>query len=254
MFFNNNSLEWWCRMFDQSPYKCRVEWGGRDAREAALRGDITIIVDVLSFSSTVTTALNFGASIFPFPPPMNETAIDYAKSIGAQLVWGRAEAAKFGGHSLSPTSFTPADDGQKFVICSLNGAACTWVASKVPALLIGCFLNASAVSNAANQLNMKIGANISVIACGEKWSSNLENENNMRPGIEDYLGAGFILSMLGGSKSPEAQVCIGAYEHSKAKIQELVWDCGSGRELRDAVMNKMLYTVPEWISAKLSLF
>lgn len=39
--------------------------------------------------------------------------------------------------------------------------------------------------------------------------------------------------MLNGSKSPEAQVCVGAYENSKAKIQELIWDCGSGRELRE---------------------
>ncbi|HZG57243.1 hypothetical protein [Paenibacillus sp.] len=42
--------------FDQSPYGCRVEWGVRGAREAAVRGDIVIVVDVFSFSSTVTAA------------------------------------------------------------------------------------------------------------------------------------------------------------------------------------------------------
>lgn len=170
-------------MFDQSPYGCRLEWGQRGAREAAERGDITIILDVLSFSSTVTAAVNFGASIFPYPPPINEVAKKYAQELGAQIVWGRAEAKKFGGHSLSPSSFTTADYGQKFVMCSLNGAACTWVAFKVPALLIGCFLDASAVATIANQLVLDICANITVIACGEKWSSILENENNIRPGI-----------------------------------------------------------------------
>jgi 2-phosphosulfolactate phosphatase len=220
------------KMFDQSPFECRIEWGQRGAREAAEREDIIIIVDVLSFSSTVTVALNYGAIIFPFPPPMNEAAKLFANEVGAGLVCGRAEATKFGGRSLSPMSFTSADYNQKFVMCSLNGAACTSVASKVPALLIGCLLNASAVADYANQLKMRTGANISVIPCGERWSSPSGSENNMRPGIEDYLGAGMILSKLRGSKSPEAQVCIGAFESSNEKIHELIWDSGSGRELR----------------------
>lgn len=218
-------------MFDQSPSQCRVEWGQRGAREAAERGDITIIVDVLSFSSTVVTAVHFGASVYPFPPPVDEAAKAYAEEIGARLVWGRTEAAQFGGHSLSPLSFSPGDAGQKFVMCSLNGAACAWAASKVPALLIGCLLNASAAADAANDLQAKTGAAISVIPCGERWSSVLGSENNMRPGIEDYLGAGLILSKLRGSRSPEAQVCLGAYEHSKPKLSELIAGCGSGREL-----------------------
>ena len=219
--------------FDQSPFEIKVEWGQRGARAASERGDIVIIVDVLSFSSTVVTAVDYGAEIYPYPPPLNESAKSYAEEINAQIVWGRAEAIKFGGHSLSPLSFTPADYGQKFVMCSLNGAACTWIASKVPALLIGCPLNASAVANIANQLKIKLNANITVIPCGEKWPDALENENKLRPGIEDYLGAGIILSKLIGSKSPEAEVCIGAFEYSKNKLGELIWDSASGRELRE---------------------
>ncbi|MBS4192756.1 hypothetical protein KHA94_21735 [Bacillus sp. FJAT-49705] len=52
-------------MFNLSPYVCRVEWGIRGARNAAERGDIIIIVDVLSFSSTVISAVNYGAIIYP---------------------------------------------------------------------------------------------------------------------------------------------------------------------------------------------
>jgi 2-phosphosulfolactate phosphatase len=218
--------------YDQSPFECRVEWGQRGAREAAERGDITIIVDVLSFSSTVVTATIHGASISPYPPPINDAAKLYAQEIGADLVWSRADAEKYGGHSLSPLSFKPDDSAKKFVFCSMNGAACTWVAKKVPALLIGCLLNASAVAEVANQLKISTGANITVIPCGEKWLDCLENENKLRPAIEDYLGAGSILSKLNGTKSPEAQVCIGSFEHSQKKLKELIWDCGSGRELR----------------------
>jgi 2-phosphosulfolactate phosphatase len=219
--------------FDQDPYEIKLDWGQRGARAASERNEIVIIIDVLSFSSTVVTAVEHGAEIYPYPPPINERAKAYAKELNAQIVWGRAEAVKFGGHSLSPSSFTSADSGQKFVMCSLNGAACTWIASKVPTLLVGSLLNASSVAEMANQLKGKWSCPVTVIPCGEKWSDAAENENTLRPGIEDYLGAGMILSKLTGSKSPEAEVCIGAFEHSKNRIKELIWDSASGRELRE---------------------
>ncbi|MDN4594876.1 hypothetical protein [Polycladomyces subterraneus] len=94
-------------MFDQSPFECRVEWGFRGARDAAERGDITIIVDVLSFSSTVVTAVNVGALMFPHPPPLNDQAKAFADKVKAELIFGRAEAARLGKPSLSPVSFDP---------------------------------------------------------------------------------------------------------------------------------------------------
>jgi 2-phosphosulfolactate phosphatase len=221
-------------MFDQSPYACRVEWGQRGAREAAARGDITIVVDILSFSSAVVSAVHHGAVIFPYPPPLNEQAEAYAAEVGAELLLGRAEAAKLGRPSLSPVSFGPHHEGKKYVMCSLNGAVCSWTAAKVPALLIGSLLNASAVAEVANRLQAERGATITVVPCGETWGDVREGENRLRPAIEDYLGAGAILSRLNGSKSPEAEVCIGAFRHAEPRLRELLWDCGSGRELRES--------------------
>lgn len=108
----------------------------------------------------------------------------------------------------------------------------TWVASKVPTLLIGSLLNASSVSSIANQLRMQLNTNITVIPCGEQWNDVRESGNSLRPCIEDYLGAGAILSNLYGTKSPESEVCIGAYQSVKQKINESIWECESGRELR----------------------
>lgn len=53
----------------------------------------------------------------------------------------------------------------------------------------------------------------------------------LSPSIEDYLGAGAILSLLDGTKSPEANVCISAYKNSKENVINLIKDCSSGREL-----------------------
>jgi len=52
--------------------------------------------------------------------------------------------------------------------------------------------------------------------------------------IEDYLGAGAILSELSYPKSPEARVCEGSFRQSRRNLDEIIWDCGSGRELREA--------------------
>ncbi|WP_274651341.1 2-phosphosulfolactate phosphatase [Paenibacillus humicola] len=188
---------------------------------------------MLSFSSTVVTAVDCGAILYPYPPPIDEQVKAFAKEMDAQIVWGRAEAARFGGHSLSPLSFTASDKRRKFVVCSLNGAACVRLASSVPALLIGCLLNAAAAAEAANRLMEKLHTPITVVPCGEKWTNVADPGETFRPAIEDFLGAGAILSRLNGSKSPEAEVCIGAYRSLKDLIGELVWDSASGRELRE---------------------
>lgn len=216
--------------FDQSPYECRVEWGRRGAREAAERGDIIIIVDVLSFSSTVITALRYGAIIYPYPGTLDGEKL--AEKIGGQFILGRAEAAQKGAPTLSPVSFGKDHNNKKYVLTSLNGAYCTWIASQVPALLIGSLLNAESVAAAANHLQKQTRANITMIPCGEQWEGCREYEDTLRPAIEDYLGAGAILSYLEGKKSPEAELCITSFLHSKDNLNDLIWNCGSGRELR----------------------
>lgn len=218
-------------MLNQSSYRCNTEWGKRGAREAADRGDIVIIVDVLSFSSTVISALENGALIYPYPPHLNGK--EYANKIGAQYILGRAEAAKLELPTLSPVSFNRSHSNHKYVLSSLNGAFCTWIASRVPILLIGSLLNANAVAIAANQFSASLKANVSVIPCGEVWGDVEEFEDALRPAIEDYLGAGAILTHLQGSKSPDAEVCIGAFQHAKTNLDHLIMECASGMELRE---------------------
>jgi 2-phosphosulfolactate phosphatase len=217
-------------LFDQSPYDCRVEWGRRGTREAASRGDIIMIVDVLSFSSTVVSAAAVGAETFPFPP--DQDGRKYAERVGAEYIYGRAEAAKLGKPTLSPVSFSEEHAGKKYVLISQNGAYCTWIGSRTPAVLAGSLLNASAAAAAANILQKQLGAGITIISCGEKWADAGEREDSLRPAVEDYLGAGAILSYLNGEKSPEAAVCEGAFRAAQPKLAEYLWECGSGRELR----------------------
>ena len=59
----------------QLPYAVRAEWGPRAAHEATRRGDVVVLVDVLSFTTVVSAAMDVGATLAPFE-------------------WGRGEAAK----------------------------------------------------------------------------------------------------------------------------------------------------------------
>ncbi|MBS4175635.1 2-phosphosulfolactate phosphatase [Bacillus sp. FJAT-49736] len=219
-------------MFDQSPYPCRIEWGARGAREAAERGDIIIVVDILSFSSTVVTAIHHGAIIYPYPFYKDGKELEYAMKVGAELILGRAESIKCGSPTLSPITFNHTHRNNKYVLCSLNGALCSWVAGKASVLLIGSLLNSSAVASYANQLQDNTGSAITIIACGERWDNVTDGENSLRPAIEDYLGAGAILSNVKGELSPEAELCANAFKSVEHRIQDLLWECGSGRELR----------------------
>ncbi|NJP38958.1 2-phosphosulfolactate phosphatase, partial [Alkalicoccus luteus] len=210
----------------------RIEWGKRGAREAVKRGDVLIIVDVLSFSSTVVSGLNKGAIIYPYPPHLDGKA--FASEIEAEYILGRTEASKIGKPTLSPVSFHKKEHmNKRYVLTSLNGAYCTWIAGEVPALLIGSLLNASAVASIANNIMQETNSNITVVPCGERWSDVKEYDDALRPAVEDYLGAGAILSYLPGKKSVEAEVCIGAFTAVKHRLNEMIWDCGSGRELRN---------------------
>ena len=55
----------------------------------------------------------------------------------------------------------------------------------------------------------------------------------MRPAIEDWLGAGAILRLLPGAKSPEAVAAIAAFESAQNTLREMLEASSSGRELVD---------------------
>lgn len=213
-------------MFDQAPYTCRLEWGPRGARDAAERGDVVIVVDVLRFSSATVTAIQYGTRIYPLPWEGDAEA--FARQVGAEVAHGRE-----GGHSLSPLSFGPSDAGRRFVLRSPNGAAAASAAATRGApVLVGCLLNATAVAAEAERLRRLGSACVTVVPCGEQWADASANEQRLRPCVEDYLGAGAILARLGGSQSPEAEVCAEAFRGARLRLAELIWECGSGRELR----------------------
>jgi 2-phosphosulfolactate phosphatase len=203
--------------FSQEHAACRCEWGPA-AVTALAPADVTIVVDVFSFTTCVDVATSRGALILPHP--WNDpSAAEFAAAQDAELA-GRRGAARY---SLAPETYLDAPAGLRCVLPSPNGAQVTLLAAGTsPVVLAGCLRNARAVAAAAARL----GATVNVVPAGERWP-----DGTLRPALEDWLGAGAILSHLPGIRSPEAEAAVTVFQRYRDSLVEVLGRCASGREL-----------------------
>ncbi|TWP36832.1 2-phosphosulfolactate phosphatase [Leekyejoonella antrihumi] len=219
--------------FGQGDYQLRLDWGPIGAQ--AVRAEVAVVVDVLSFSTTVCIAVERGTRVYPFRWH-DGRAQAFADEHGAVLAVGRLESVVAGGArtpSLSPSgllSLAPMPD--RLVLPSPNGSTIAVVLQHDGArVVIGSLRNADAV---AHWLAPQLGRDRSValIAAGERWGG----DGSLRPALEDQLGAGAILSALvsgghGDRMSPEALAAVGLFESGRGRLREWLRDCAGGREL-----------------------
>lgn len=206
--------------FSQERATCRCEWGPAGVTALA-PADVTIVVDVLSFTTCVDVATARGAAILPYPwnDRNDPSAGEFAKAHNAELAGKRRQAR----YSLAPESYLEASAGLRCVLPSPNGARVSLQAAAVaPVLLAGCLRNARAVAAAAQQL----GKSFNVVPAGERWP-----DGSLRPALEDWLGAGAILRCLPGTRSAEAEAAVALFEAHRETLIETLGRCGSGREL-----------------------
>ncbi len=213
----------------QFPYTCKLDWGVLGAKRAAERGEVILIVDVYSFSTTVAYAAARGASVIPCGK--SDNPVEIAKSVGGTVVVNRRDVPTLGKYSLSPETMLNAQPGEKIILPSRNGANCSRAAQGAPHVIAGAFVNLKAVGECVNKLLETEKCGVTIIACGEREK---EDDHQLRVAIEDYLAAGAIVSMVKGEKSPEAEVCEGAYLSRRSRLKEILWESTSSRELREA--------------------
>lgn len=205
-------------IFDQSEFELRCEWGEQGIAKLAPVSDVIIIVDVLSFSTSVEIATNRGAIIFPYRWN-DESAADYAQSVNAELASRMRRCSDC--YSLSPASLISISAGTRLVLPSPNGASLSLRTAPTPTLA-GCLRNCEAIAHFAQIY----GSRISVIPAGERWE-----DGSLRPALEDLLGAGAILSYLPGKLSPEAEAAVATFQRLKDNLIISLRSCSSGKEL-----------------------
>jgi len=203
--------------------KVVCEWGLAGVEAWTSKADAFVIVDVLSFSTAVSVAVDSAASIIPFPYGELEAAAAAAQARGA--VMASPKRALGGQLSLSPSSLRNVSPGTRVLLPSPNGSLLSLATGTVPTFC-GSLRNAAAVAKAA-----RVAAGeglVVVIAAGERWPNQ-----SLRPAIEDWLGAGAIIDKLGGLESAEAALARASFVTAGPGLGALVRDSISGRELID---------------------
>ena len=215
------------------------EWGPLGARKLSESCDVTVIVDVLSFSTCVDIATGRSIRVYPYSGPWEEAEAFALEQRPRPLPMGRCreEAEAFaqeqdavlarhrgeGGFSLSPAAFATAPHVDRVVLPSPNGSTLTLLAAQNAQVLCGCLRNAAAIAEACAPYDT-----IGIVPAGEKWP-----DKSLRPALEDWLGAGAIISHLSGTWSPEARAAVAAFEAHQANLLETLKTIPSGEELID---------------------
>lgn len=207
----------------QDSYQIRCEWGIEGMNYLSPYCEVCIIVDVLSFTTSVDIAVNQGARIYPYRW-QDESIRDFAKRIGVDIA-DKDHPRQF---SLKPSTLTDLPPETELILASPNGATLSTL-SKSPVTIAGSLRNAKAVGAYAR----KRGKIICVIPAGERWE-----DGNIRFALEDYLGAGAILNELGGNLSPEAQAAVALFREYQQRIFPTIYAAISGREKRSKQLDK----------------
>lgn len=205
----------------------RFGWGLHGLRDVADGARVVVIVDVLSFSTTVAVATARGAEVWATDwDPV--AAAEAARLHGAQLAGRRREVDPDHPYSLSPASVVAIEAGTRLVLPSPNGARlCDDARSASGVVMVGSLRNRTATAAAA----AAIGPPVAVVAAGERWP-----DGSLRPAFEDLMGAGAVVDRLvaahGLAPSVDARAAAAAF--GAADLPAELAMCASGRELAAA--------------------
>ncbi|MFH8988474.1 2-phosphosulfolactate phosphatase [Streptomyces sp. NPDC017940] len=216
--------------FSQAGYGVRFEWGASGAKRLAPAVRCLVIVDVLSFSTSVSVAVESGSRVFPYAW-RDESATAFARQMDARLAVGRRAVSAASPWSLSPAALRRAPRAQRLVLPSPGGSAIAASAGNVT-VAAGSLLNPAAVGRWLTGRGEGTPEHpVGVIAAGEQWP-----DGSLRPALEDLLGAGAVIAALragsGTDLSPEAAAAAAAFV-SAVDVGEAVASSSSGRELAD---------------------
>lgn len=206
--------------YDQGSFDIRCEWGLEGLQELLPVSRAVVVVDVLSFTTSVDIAAGRGALVYPFRSK-DHSAAAFARSRNALLANATRDFGG-GGFSLSPSSLLDLTAGTALVLPSPNGSTLSLSTGDIPTFA-GCLRNATALAGVLRPYE----TGISIIPAGERW----KQQQTLRPAIEDLIGAGAVIHALEGTRSPEAETAARVFEAFRGDLEPVLCESGSGKEL-----------------------
>jgi 2-phosphosulfolactate phosphatase len=213
----------------QLDHRVRFDWGPTGAAAIAEGADVAVVVDVLSFTTTLCVAIERGMTVLPYRWK-DERAAAYADERSATLAVGRLEGRALppsSAVSLSPAAMARVSGVERVVLPSPNGSSIAFGLADSGCAVVGaCLRNRRA---AADWIAAR-GGTVAVVASGERWP-----DGSLRPAAEDLWGAGAVLALLTRDDlSPEARLAADAFLAIEASVVDSMRDCASGLELAAA--------------------
>ncbi|WP_246186791.1 2-phosphosulfolactate phosphatase [Microlunatus speluncae] len=243
----------------QADHLVRFDWGPTGAAAISADAAYAVVVDVLSFTTTLTVAVERGMTVFPYRW-RDDGAADYARARDAVLAVGRFEilavpasdpdqpaesshprrhaaesAADVPGRrglgvSLSPAAMGRVVGVERIVLPSPNGSTIAYGLQGSGARVVGgCLRNAAAVAGWLAP-RLASGGTLAVVAAGERWP-----DGSLRPAAEDLWGAGAVLAACAAAGltgfSPEADAAAQSFRAVVDRLPAALSGCASGREL-----------------------
>jgi len=216
----------------------RLDWGPAGAAGLGPACAVLVVVDVLSFSTSVEIAVGRGMRVYPLP--WGEPAEEYAARLGATAAIGRSAVTPERPWSLSPATLSTAPVVPDLVLPSPNGSAICFAAVPTGACIVtACVRNAPAVA----QWLLRHGygtprAPVGIVAAGERWP-----DGALRPCLEDMLGAVLLLEGLSYVEDRLPPGAVPALIRGSVSGRELVAQ-GFGRDVDLAVEVAVSAVVP----------
>lgn len=195
-----------------------LAWGVPGARYLAERSDVLVVVDVLSFSTAVSIAVERGALVWPYEFGSDGAEL-FAREVDAELARGRSVSQ---GPTLSPHSLLDLQPGARLVLPSPNGSTVSRAALTTGLPVASACLRSAGATARWLARYRRVG----VVAAGEQWV-----DGSLRPAYEDLVGAGAVVAGLGEKghrRSPDAAAAAEA-----ARRPRPLAECMSGVELVD---------------------
>ena len=214
----------------QAGSRIRFDWGPAGADATGPGAALVAVVDVLSFTTALTVAVERGIAVLPYRW-RDESAERVARPHHAVLAVGRKQVPGAGQVSLSPDSIRRSTGIERLVLPSPNGATIAARLAEAGATVVGVSLRNADAAAASVVRRLGAGEAVAVVAAGERWP-----DGSLRPAVEDLWGAGAFIAALvrrgAGALSVEAGTALAAYRSVADDLPTALRDCASGRELQ----------------------